>query len=135
MRELTKSMMSYTWAMSMFGVQQMVNLLTPGNGDLWGKAADAFDNVTDATTKTFGGAMTETFKAGESLQQGVIDIIFGGLTEGLNPNRWIRLGRGVAQRTGETTLNTTQAPSPAADVSPGSLGSASASGDWGPMPR
>ena len=135
MRELTKSLMSYTWAMSVFGVQQVVNLLTPGNGDLWGKAAHAFENVTDATTKTFGGAMTETFKAGDLLQHGMIDIMFGGLTLGLNPNRWIRLGREVAPRTGEATRDTTQARSPTADVSPGTFGSASASGDWGPMPR
>lgn len=135
MRELTKSMLSYTWAMSVFGVQQMVNLLTPGDGDLWGKAAHAFDNVTDATTKTFGGAMTQTFKFGDSLQHGMIDIMFGGLTLGLNPNRWIHLGRGVAQSTGEATRSTTQPPPPTADVSPGSLGSANTSGDWGPMPR
>ena len=29
MREFTKSLMSYTWAMSLFGVQQVVNVLTP----------------------------------------------------------------------------------------------------------
>ena len=36
MRELTKSVMSYTWAMSLFGVQQMVNALRPS------KATESF---------------------------------------------------------------------------------------------
>lgn len=68
MREFTKSMMSYTWAMSLFGVQQMVNVFRPS------KATESFDNVTGATEEEFGGAMKAAFRAGDNLQRGLVDL-------------------------------------------------------------
>ena len=51
MREFTKSMMSYTWAMSLFGVQQMFNVLRPS------KAVESFENVTGATEEELGRSL------------------------------------------------------------------------------
>ena len=137
MRELTKSMASYTWAMSVFGMQQFFNLMTPGN-DICGKTVQAFDNVTDATTETFGGAMKQAFQAGDSLQHGLIDIMFGGLAEGgLDPSRWVALGKEAAQKVADATRGnpTAGAPAPGAPP-PRNAGAGSASGsNWGPMPR
>jgi Na+/H+-translocating membrane pyrophosphatase len=76
-REFTKSMMSYTWAMSLFGVQQMFNVLRPS------KAAESFDHVTEATGEEFGEALKATFRAGDNLQQGVVDLTFGVFTFGM----------------------------------------------------
>src|SRR5215469_9497257 len=93
MRELTKSMLSYTWAMSIFGLQQMVNLLSPSDGDPGAKTVHAFDNVTEATTGTFGNAMKDAYKAGDSFQKGVLDLMFGGCAaNGFDPGRWLRTG-------------------------------------------
>ncbi len=77
MREFTKSMMSYTWAMSLFGVQQMFNALRPS------KAAESFDHVTEATREEFGEALRAAFRAGDNLQQGVVDLTFGVFTFGM----------------------------------------------------
>lgn len=77
MREFTKSMMSYTWAMSLFGVQQMVNVIRPS------KAAKSFDNVTGATEEEFGDALKAAFRAGDNLQKGMVDLTFGVLTFGM----------------------------------------------------
>ena len=77
MREFTKSMMSYTWAMSLFGVQQMFNAFRPS------KAAESFDNVTEATREEFGEALKATFRAGDNLQQGVVDLTFSVFTLGM----------------------------------------------------
>jgi hypothetical protein len=55
MREFTKSMTSYTWAMSLFGLQQMINVFRPA------KATQAFDHVTKATEDQFGDALKATF--------------------------------------------------------------------------
>lgn len=77
MREFTKSMMSYTWAMSLFGVQQMVNVFRPS------KASESFENVTKATEDEFGDAMKAAFRAGDNLQRGLVDLTFGVFTFGM----------------------------------------------------
>lgn len=81
MREFTKSMMSYTWAMSLFGVQQMVNVFRPS------KAVESFDNVTDATNEELGDALKATFRAGDNLQKGLVDLTFSFLTLGMTDRR------------------------------------------------
>lgn len=94
MREFTKSMTSYAWAMSLFGLQQMANVFRPE------KATAAFNNVTKATEEEFGGALKATFHAGDSLQKGLVDVTFGVFTLGM-------LDRGgantsdIARQTGE----------------------------------
>jgi len=81
MREFTKSMMSYTWAMSLFGVQQMVNAFRPS------KATESFDNVTKATREEFGEALRATFRAGDNLQRGLVDMTFSVFTLGMFDRR------------------------------------------------
>ena len=76
MKELTKSMLSASWALSLFGIRQGLNLVRPS------RAAQAFDDVTAAATGEFGGLLRETFKAGDSLQRGLVDLTFGMLSGG-----------------------------------------------------
>jgi hypothetical protein len=128
-------MFSYTWAMSIFGLQQVVNLLTPENGDAGGKAAQAFDNVTEATTKTLGGAMKEAYKAGDSLQKGMVDLMFGGcVAGGLDPNRWVRAGNDALKRMTDLGREATHRATQAAAAA-GAGPAATNTGNWGPMPR
>ena len=48
-RDLTKSMLSFSWAMSLFGVEQVVNTLTPQSpGQPTHKTTAAFQAVTQA---------------------------------------------------------------------------------------
>lgn len=77
MREFTKSMMSYTWAMSLFGVQQMVNVFRPS------KAVESFDNVTEATEEEFSDPLKAAFRAGDNLQKGMVDLTFSLFTFGV----------------------------------------------------
>src|SRR6266478_6182419 len=110
MRDFTKSMMSYTWAMSMFGVQQMLNLLTPGQGrDQTTKAAKAFNNVTDATVQTFDKTLKEAFDTGDKMQKGMVDMMggsmgmggmgnMGGMAGGFDPSRLMQMGADAMQR-------------------------------------
>jgi len=96
MREFTKSMTSYTWAMSLFGLQQMVNIFRPG------KATDSFNHVTKATEDQFGDALKATFRAGDNLQKGLVDVTFGFLTLGM-------FDRGGAGTTADVTRQTGEA--------------------------
>lgn len=110
MREFTKSMTSYTWAMSLFGVQQMINVFRPG------KATDAFNNVTKATEDQFGDALSATFLAGDNLQRGLVDLTFGVLTLGMFNRNGSRATTDVARQTGEAVRQTGRVVGQAVDV-------------------
>ena len=83
MREFTKSMLSYTWATSVFGVQQMINLVTPQGSRPQHPATEAFNNATKCAADEFGDAMRATFRLGDNLQRGMVDVLFGVATLGM----------------------------------------------------
>lgn len=84
MREFTKNLFSFSWAMSLFGAKQVGNLLNPQQ-TLKGapEAAAAFDSVTGAVVDQFGKAMRQAFDVGDRLQGEIVDTMFGLL--GLQP--------------------------------------------------
>src|SRR5262245_40841436 len=91
MRDLTKSMTTFTWAMSVFGIQQMITLLGVG-GDQGERCAESFNNVSQAAANTLGSSLRSVYGAGDRLQSGIVDTIFGGFMAGMDPNRWMRMG-------------------------------------------
>src|SRR5713101_24063 len=96
MREFTKSIFSFSWAMSLFGVQQTTNLLSPA------KAAKAFDAVTEATEGQFTDVLKASFDAGDKLQRNAVDLTLGMFSgEALNPNKWIRMASDAAKQSAE----------------------------------
>jgi len=110
MREFTKSMTSYTWAMSLFGLQQMINVFRPA------KATESFNNVTKATEEEFGGALKATFRAGDNLQRGLVDVTLGVLTLGMFDRNGSRATTDVARQTGEAVRQTGRVVGQAVDV-------------------
>jgi len=145
MREFTKSMMSYSWALSVFGVQQVINLFKPGQGqDQTVKARQAFDRITDATNETFDQTLRQMFGTGDKLQQGVVDVMFGFTGGGLDPDRWIRMGNNAIKKVAdlgrcsmESQAGVEQSEAPQAAQQnapdPSSSGTPQDAG-WGPMP-
>ena len=75
-RDLTKSALTLPWAISMFGVQQMANLVgaPPSQQGLSG-AAHAFDSVSDVAERQLDGWMKQTCKVGNGVQGAVVDLI------------------------------------------------------------
>jgi hypothetical protein len=145
MRELTKSIFSFSWSMSLFGLQQLVNLSAPS------RATNAFDNVTEATEEVLGDLLKATFRAGDNLQRGLVDLTLAVLTlQAFNPS-W---GRSMASEVMQPPANTVQPTMRSApDVGrrsneavrqgvreiisvpqPASSPSQQASQGWGPMP-
>lgn len=122
MRELTKSIGSFSWAMSLFGLRQMVDVLQPE------RARQSFDQVTGATQQQLGDVLCSTFRAGDRLQRAMVDMSFSmfGL-DLLNPNRWMQSANEQVQRTGEALR-------PTIPTRPPGSGGAQETG-WGPMPR
>jgi haloalkane dehalogenase len=75
MRGFAKSMFSFSWAVSLFGIQQTLNLLSPS------KATKAFDNVAEAAEGEFDGWLKTVFRTGDELQRELVDLTFGLLPE------------------------------------------------------
>jgi len=141
MREFTKSIFSFSWAMSLFGVQQTTNLLSPA------KAAKAFDSVTEATQGQFTDVLKTTFNAGDKLQRSALDMTLGMFTgEALNPNKWMRMASDAAKQSADAvtkgvqgvTSTVQQAATTATTQAAESAGSASGTTSprqgWGSMP-
>src|SRR5262245_64861376 len=82
MREVTKAITSYTWAMSVYGLQQMVNILGLGGSGSFSRSAQSFNNVTEATSNELGDAMRALFRGGDSLQRGLVDLFLAPLSFG-----------------------------------------------------
>jgi hypothetical protein len=76
-REFTKSMLRFSWAMSLFGARQAAGLLSPSEG-----GAEAFDTVAKAAEKELGGGLRPLYQAGERIQSGVVDAMFGAFGSG-----------------------------------------------------
>lgn len=112
MREFAKSMMSYTWAMSVFGVQQTLNVLTPrqGRGEVH-PATRAFSNVTGAAREEFGNTLEGVFRAGDNLQRGLVDATFSIFTLGLFNRGDGSRGCRTTDTTADTTAGAAQAAS------------------------
>ena len=71
MREFTKSAFSFSWAMSLFGAQQMINLFRPG------KVVDSFEHVTSATEGQLGQSLQALFQTGDEIQRRILDMLLG----------------------------------------------------------
>ena len=145
MRDFTKSMLSYSWAQSMFSLQQMLNLLTPQGRDPTAKVTEAFNNVTAAVVEQLGDTMKETFRIGDRMQQEMVDMMLGNFGLGaLDPTRWMKMASSMIQQSAEagkkvaggtTATGAPAAGGPAADAGAGSSPSASQPQGWGPMPQ
>jgi hypothetical protein len=86
MRDITKSILSYTWAMSLFGVQQTANVFRRGK-ERDNRAAEVFEDVTDAVTAQLDDTLKVAFRAADNLQRGLVDAVFG-MAGTLNVQQW-----------------------------------------------
>src|SRR5438874_2208733 len=75
MRDLTKSVLTFPWALSMFGVQQVTKLMAPPSEDRMAGTAAAFDAVTKATEQQLDGWFKQTYQVGNTVQRGLVDLM------------------------------------------------------------
>lgn len=104
MRGLVASAFRFSWALSLYGAQQMVNLVTPS------RAAGAFQSASRALEAELGGTLRQVFRAGDELQANILD---GGLA-----------GAGNRSPAGATRARAAPSPTPRARRAEG----------WGPIP-
>ena len=68
MSELTRSMARFSWAMSLFGIEQMTRLASPR------RAADAFSVVARSAEGTLGPGLSSILQTGGRLQKTLGDL-------------------------------------------------------------
>ncbi|MEM1203388.1 MAG: hypothetical protein AAGN66_09195 [Acidobacteriota bacterium] len=71
LREFTKSMFRFSWAMGMLGVEQASNMLQRQKGVE--RSAESLDAVSHAATRHLSETTHNVFRAGDHLQSGVVD--------------------------------------------------------------
>src|SRR5690348_736904 len=77
MQQLTKSLGSFGWAISLFGVQQALNLFRPVSRESgMHPTTTAFQALTEATVSQLGATTQRTFLAVDGLQRRFLDMGF-----------------------------------------------------------
>ncbi len=71
MREVTESVLRFTWAMSLVGLRQATNILMPRQG--WAKSTRELDAMSNAAAREMGETMRAFYRAGDRLQAGALD--------------------------------------------------------------
>jgi hypothetical protein len=119
MRQLTKSIGSFSWALSLFGARQMANVMNPK------RAEEAFDSVTAAAEGELGDFLRSAFQMGDRMQRGLVDMTLGMLSAAsLDP---AALGRTMGDLTSTAARLVPRMPGHRPE------GAAAETG-WGPMP-
>lgn len=100
MRDLAKSMLSFSLAMPLFGMEQMASMLSTDGRRMSG----ALDAVTGSTVRELGseGWLRSLYQLGNCLQNGLMTMGPSLLTPDLfDPSSWARVSSDVAQRSAE----------------------------------
>jgi len=92
MRELTKSLMSASWAMSLLGMREGMALLNPTRDRfLQGGGPNSFEPVAQAAASQLDPSLQGIFRTGDNLQRSMVNLMFGIFDPGnWNPARWTR---------------------------------------------
>ncbi len=139
MRELTKSMLSFSWAMPLYGMKQMLNLTLPRDMSRpFGEAADGFNSVTGSMREQLGSTMKSMFDAGDQIQRSMVDVMFNLGFGVFDPNAWMqRSGQGQGQGSpghdqgyGQSSMGYARQDSGSYGQGSGGQGRGSTDSDW-----
>ncbi len=116
MRDLTQSMMSFSWAMSLFGLKQLTSIMAPGlvsekEGEEkpLAKATQAFNTVSEATQEQFDKAFQDAFKTGEQMQKGILETMMpSSAFKDADVNTMMRIPTDIMQRFSDVFGTSTQ---------------------------
>lgn len=128
MRDVTKSMVGFSWAVSLFSLQQVSKLVAPSSGP--GEAtASEFDEVSRAVQSHLSEPVAERFRTVDEWQRRVVDVMFDAasagsgkvstldakaVVEAIDPRRVMQAGIDMVQRSVEAIRQGGQ-PAPAAE--------------------
>ena len=104
MRDLTKAAFSLTWAMPLYGAQQLLRTFSPSEQDRQ-RATASYDAVTGAVAETLGdeeGTLRRLYQVGQCFQNALLTMGPSFITpQLLDPRVWADVTGEVAQRSAE----------------------------------
>ena len=74
MREIAKSMLGFSWAVSLFGAQQIAKLVTPSSESSDTTAAE-FNEATRVVESFLNETVAQQFRAGDEWQRRMVDTL------------------------------------------------------------
>ncbi len=83
-RDITKSALSLSWAFSLLGVSQAINLVRPGETS----RVNRFAQMSQVAADQIDESMKGVYRSGENLQSCMVDAVFSWM----NPASWTNLG-------------------------------------------
>ena len=87
MREIAKSMLGFSWAVSLFGAQQIAKLVTPSSESSDTTAAQ-FDEATRVVESFLTETVAQQFRAGDEWQRRMVDTLCDAAAlQALDPRR------------------------------------------------
>ncbi|MCP3963353.1 MAG: hypothetical protein GY719_36405 [bacterium] len=95
MTDVVRSMIRFSWAMSLFGVRQAAEMMSAlGTARSPRQATSAFDSISRVAAEQLGeGGLGDAFRTADRWQADLIDAVFGAVDPALD------LSRGVASKT------------------------------------
>jgi hypothetical protein len=86
-RDLTKSAISFSWAISLLSVKQAANVVQPGpNG-----GGNLFAVMAQVAADQLDESMKGIYRTGDNLQSSLVDMAFGWM----NPDKWMNPGKSM----------------------------------------
>ncbi len=83
-----RSMIRFSWAMSLFGARQAAELMTAlATARSPRRATEAFDAVAEAAAEGLDGGLRDAWRAGERLQESLLDTVFRVFDPALDASR------------------------------------------------
>lgn len=90
MREVAKSMLGFSWAVSLFGFQQLSKAMAPSADQSQPSTADEVNEVSRAVQSHLFGAAALQFRAGDEWQRRVVDVMFDAASmQSIDPRRLV----------------------------------------------
>jgi len=88
MREVAKSMLGFSWAVSLFGFQQLSKVMTASPSQSPSLTVAEVEEVSRAVQSHLFGAAAMQFRAGDEWQRRLVDVIFDAASmQSLDPRR------------------------------------------------
>jgi hypothetical protein len=88
MREVAKSMLGFSWAVSLFGIQQLAKIVAPTAAQPVDATAAEVEEVSRAVQSHLFGATAMQFRAGDQWTRNLVDVIFDAASgQSLDPRR------------------------------------------------
>lgn len=130
MRELAKSVLGLSWAMSVFSAQQVARLIAPSQDAMEAAVAEV-EGVSRFVQGRLTESMAQQFRAGDEWQRRFVDVAFSAgaplqsldprplmqsidsraMIDAIDPTRMMKDGVDFIQQTADAIRRTTGAPS------------------------